>query len=119
MVEAIEKTREKPLPIGVNPYVWFRLLRGHYGKAITMVEGNSHMAVVALQQLYPNVSFGGFKTLSMILKEIGADGDKKRRQEFSEYCVAKHVLDIHEANNKIRDAQKKYQDQIAESEDET
>ena len=118
MVEAIEKTREKPLPIGVNPYVWFRLLRGHYGKAITMVEGNSHMAVVALQQLYPNVSFGGFKTLSMILKEIGADGDKKRRQEFSEYCVAKHVLDIHEANNKIRDAQKKYQDQIAESEDE-
>jgi len=118
MVEAIEKTREKPLPIGVNPYVWFRLLRGHYGKAITMVEGSSHMAVVALQQLYPNVSFGGFKTLSMILKEIGADGDKKRRQEFSEYCVAKHVLDIHEANNKIRDAQKKYQDQIAESEDE-
>ena len=118
MVEAIEKTREKPLPIGVNPYVWFRLLRGHYGKAITMVEGNSHMAVVALQQLYPNVSFGGFKTLSMILKEIGADGDKKRRQEFSEYCVAKHVLDIHEANNKIRDAQKKYQEQIAESEDE-
>ena len=118
MVEAIEKTREKPLPIGVNPYVWFRLLRGHYGKAITMVEGNGHMAVVALQQLYPNVSFGGFKTLSMILKEIGADGDKKRRQEFSEYCVAKHVLDIHEANNKIRDAQKKYQDQIAESEDE-
>lgn len=101
MVDAIEKQKQTHLSLAMNPYVGFRLFRGHYGKAMTMIEGKSKKAVEALQRIYPNVNFDGFETIYMILDSINALDDKKRRNEFSEYCIACHVLDIHIRNEKI------------------
>lgn len=101
MVDAIEKQKQTHLSLAMNPYVGFRLFRGHYGKAMTMIEGKSKKAVEALQRIYPNVNFDGFETIYMILDSINALDDKKRRNEFSEYCIACHVLDIHLRNEKI------------------
>ncbi|MSU08916.1 transglycosylase SLT domain-containing protein [Veillonellaceae bacterium WCA-693-APC-5D-A] len=114
MVEAIEKQKKARLPLALNPYVGFRLFRGHYGKAMTMVEGTSKKAVEALQRIYPNVNFDGFETIHMILDSINALNDKKRREAFSEYCVARHVLDIHDSNDEIRSQQGKVEDRIEE-----
>lgn len=114
MVEAIEKQKKARLPLALNPYVGFRLFRGHYGKAMTMVEGTSKKAVEALQRIYPNVNFEGFETIHMILDGINALNDKKRREAFSEYCVARHVLDIHDRNDEIRSQQGKVEDRIEE-----
>ena len=61
MVEGIEKVKKEKIPKNLNPYVAFRLFRGHYGKAMTMVEGTSQKAVEALQRIYPHVDFNGFK----------------------------------------------------------
>lgn len=114
MVEAIEKQKKARLPLALNPYVGFRLFRGHYGKAMTMVEGTSKKAVEALQRIYPNVNFEGFETIHMILDGINALNDKKRREAFSEYCVMRHVLDIHDYNDGIRSQQKEAEDRIEE-----
>lgn len=114
MVDAIEKQKKARLPLALNPYVGFRLFRGHYGKAMTMVEGTSKKAVEALQRIYPNVNFDGFETIHMILDSINALNDKKRREAFSEYCVARHVLDIHDRNDEIRSQQEKVEDRIEE-----
>lgn len=105
MVDAIEKEKGIKLPDSVNPYVWFRLYRGRYGKAMTMIEGDKQDAVDALQRIYPYVDFRGFKTIQMILDSIGAKGNKKKQEAFSEYVVARHVFDIHTHNNEIREEQ--------------
>lgn len=102
MVEAIEKQRGEKLLDASNPYNAFRLFRGHYGKAMTMVEGEGEDAVNALQNVFPHVNFDGFKTLYMIMEEAGVLKDKQRRSMLMNYCYACHVNDIHKYNDAIR-----------------
>ena len=98
LIKQIEaKTGEKFHEIN-NPYIQYRMYRGWYGLAETLVEGNGKGDMEALQQLYPNVSFEGFKSLKTILQQVGAVKDRAAQEAFSEYCVAMHVRDIHKHN---------------------
>jgi hypothetical protein len=98
IVEAIEK-KHGNMRAATNPYKAFRLFRGHYGRAMTMIEGSSK-ALEGLRHHFPNINWEGFKTIQMILDSIGGE-DEKTRKEFETYCLACHVADIHKRNNEI------------------
>lgn len=94
----VANAKHGPLSILADPYKAFRLFRGHYGKAITMVEGSTDKAVTALQSALPQVDFTGFKTMQMIFDEAKVSKDEKARKDFVDYCVAKHFRDILKKN---------------------
>lgn len=117
LVQEVEKKSGQKIGAAVNPYTAFRLYRGHYGKAMTMIEGKSEDSVKALQTVYPSVDFTGFKTIRMILDECGALHDDARLKDLLAYALACHVLDIHEKNNNVRMRQQNLQNKIAATKD--
>lgn len=117
LVQEVEKKSGQKIGAAVNPYTAFRLYRGHYGKAMTMIEGKSEGSVKALQTVYPSVDFTGFKTIRMILDECGALHDDARLKDLLAYALACHVLDIHEKNNNVRMRQQNLQNKIAATKD--
>ena len=86
----------------LNPYVAFRLFRGHHGRAMTMLEGSGADMKAVLARHYPNLNWDGFKTLHEILDSIGGLHDEKIRDEFGNYALACHVYDIHLRNDQIQ-----------------
>jgi phage baseplate assembly protein W len=117
MVEQVQKKSGQELATSVNPYIALRLFRGNAGRAMTMIEGQSEVAVKALQTNYPGVNFNGFKTLHMILDECGALHNEKRMKDFLAFALACHVKDIHARNNRIRKSQQRLRDKIADLND--
>ena len=97
LVKEIEKVNGKKLTKSVNPYIAFRMFRGHYGKAMTMVEGKTDKAVAGLKTIFPNISWDNFKTIQMIFDEVGVK-TKEDIKEFAVYCTAKHFKDINAYN---------------------
>lgn len=117
MVEQVQKKSGQELATSVNPYIALRLFRGNAGRAMTMIEGQSEVAVKALQTNYPGVNFNGFKTLHMILDECGALHNEKRMKDFLAFALACHVKDIHTLNNRIRKSQQRLRDKIVDLND--
>ncbi|MBR3723039.1 MAG: methyltransferase, partial [Selenomonadaceae bacterium] len=105
LVAEYEKTAGKKLNISINPAVALRLLRGQGERVLTMVNGDTTLAVEALKMRYPAVDWTGFKTLKDIIGSIDAYQDKAKQKDFMEYCVACQMLEMHEANEGI-DAEK-------------
>ncbi len=117
MVKRVQEKSGQELAASVNPYIALRLFRGNAGRAMTMIEGQSEVAVKALQTNYPGVNFNGFKTLHMILDECGALHNEKRMKDFLAFALACHVKDIHTLNNRIRKSQQRLRDKIADLND--
>lgn len=97
LVRDIEKSTGEKVSLASNPYIQSRLYRGRYGKAITMIEGNQE-AITALERIYPLIDFKNFKTLRMILDEVGATKNKDVFDKFNSFVIAMHTKDIHEHN---------------------
>ena len=115
MVKEIQgemKKKGQELADAVNPMIAFRLARGAYGRAITMIEGHGAAAVNALKKNFPAVDFTGFKTMHDILQSIDAFQNIEKQREFVEYCIAKHVLDMHAKNERIDNAIAKIREKI-------
>lgn len=117
MVKRVQEKSGQELAASVNPYIALRLFRGNAGRAMTMIEGQSEVAVKALQTNYPGVNFNGFKTLHMILDECGALHNEKRMKDFLAFALACHIKDIHTLNNRIRKSQQRLRDKIADLND--
>lgn len=117
MVKRVQEKSGQELAASVNPYIALRLFRGNAGRAMTMIEGQSEVAVKALQTNYPGVNFNDFKTLHMILDECGALHNEKRMKDFLAFALACHVKDIHTLNNRIRKSQQRLRDKIADLND--
>lgn len=117
MVKSIMDKSGIKLNASANPVTAFRLYRGSAGTAMNMLEGRGTANVTALQNLFPNVNWSGFKTLQEILDSIGAPADKETYEAFSEYCVACHVMDIHEKNNMLRQEQEYLKQKIDQTDD--
>ena len=101
LVKQIEKKTGK-LQNALNPYVAFRLFRGHHGRAMTMLEGSGANMKEVLARHYPNLNWDGFKTLHEILDSVGGLHDEKIRDEFGNYALACHVYDIHLRNDQMQ-----------------
>lgn len=113
LVKNFEKATGKKLEDIVNPMTAFRLFRGSYGRAITMIEGIGDSAVDGLRMNFPGVDFTGFKTLRTILADIGALQKPEKQKDFGTYCIACHILDMHRKNQKNRLEQEKLEYQVA------
>ncbi len=116
LVDEIEKESGKKIPESLNPYVALRNYKGMAGRARMMLEGNEK-AVKVLQETYKNIDFSNFKTLQMILDEVGASKDDKIYEEFKAYVTACHVKEIHDKNKQIDKAIEKRQEKIDAEED--
>ena len=101
LVKAVEQKQGQKVTDEFNPYVALRNYRGMAGNAKEMIEGDAK-AVAALQQYYPDVKFRDFKTLEMILEEIGAIDNEHVLKEFTTFAMVKHLKDIHLKNKKDR-----------------
>ncbi len=116
LVKQWEKITGKKLADAVNPYSLLRNYRGIAGRAKLLIEGDES-AINALKQIFPNMKWDGFKTIKMILSDIGALENEQIRREFSDFCEAKHVKDMFNKNREIQASIKKVQDRIAELEE--
>lgn len=108
LVKAINAKRnaagKKDLGELADPYVAFRLLRGSYGNTITMIEGIGDDAVKALREKFPNLKWENFKTMRDILESIGGYQNTEVQKDFVAYCIAHHVLDMHNRNAEIENS---------------
>ncbi|MBQ6975307.1 MAG: hypothetical protein IJQ16_01970, partial [Selenomonadaceae bacterium] len=116
LVTEWEKLVGRKLPDAVNPYSLLRNYRGIAGRAKLFIEGGES-TITAIKQMFPNINWDGFKTMKMILSDIGALDDKTIYKDFAAFAEAKHVKDIHLKNKEKLTAQRKVQDRIAELEE--
>ncbi len=113
LVDAYEEQTGKKLGVSINPMVAFRLLRGQGERVLAMVNGETELAVKALQVRYPSVDWTNFKTIKDIIGSIGAYQNKEKQNDFATYCVACHMLDLHDFNENLEAQKQTLQDDIA------
>lgn len=116
-VDAFEKRTGMKLDDVINPMSAFRLLRGVGGRAQRMIVGGEKTRK-ALQAALPNLNLDNWKPIRMILEPIGAFENQKKREAFSAYVTACHMMDIHRQNNNNLKKQAETQSKIDALKDE-
>ena len=117
MLENIEKASGQKIPNIRKPYEEFRSYKGKNDltKLFIKPDGkDTELALEALRNRYPNIEgLKNFKTIAQIITEAGG---RKNQKDFSAYCAAVFVKEIHSANHEIEEQQKEMKDEISKLE---